>query len=479
MIQSTDFCASSPRFRTHFQSAATDHPRLGDRAAVSQAPAVVDVMGGICEEGGSLVLTATLGIAIRVGCWQTQGRELAIRFHGPVDDGTPRVFSIPMTTVGMGDPGGEGVLSACTRANAMWAAPICLAVHRAILEEAIPRPAAGIMLLVQSDFPADADLGSPCATAAAVIDALARLFGVEIERLRRAAIAAHSVSPITGMPRLRVAMTSLCGTPDGSLLQLRFLPQFSCEPLALPTGIMVSAVRTTLARPTTLERLQETRLCAEMGTRMIRDLRQKESPGTDAKGSHLAAITPTEYVERYRDRLPSKITAQAFVSKFGEFRGVDHAAKPKEVFKVRSRAEHHIYENRRVHDFVTNIVRARRTPSPDALIQSGELMYASHWSHSQRCGIGGVEADKFVHAIRSRGAKDGLFGAKVTGGGEGGEIVVLMRDDQVARAALSAAVEETRTTCGRDVEVFHGSMAGVEYFQPTEMADLLGTPAAV
>ncbi|RIK66432.1 MAG: hypothetical protein DCC65_09830 [Planctomycetota bacterium] len=479
MIQSTDCCASSPRFRTHFQTAATEHPRVGDRAAVSRAPAVVDVMGGICEEGGSLVLTATLGIAVRIGCWQTQGRELTIRFHGPSDDGTPRTFAMPMASLGAGEPIGGAVLAACTRANAAWAAPICLAVHRAIHEEAIPRPAGGLMVLVHSDFPAGSDLGSPCATAAAVIDALARLFGVEIDRFRRAAIAAHSVSVITGMPRLRIAMTSLCGAPDGSLLQLRFLPQFSCEPLALPAGVTISAVRTTLARPTTIERIQETRLCAEMGTRMIHELRRKEAAAADARTAHLAAITPAEYVERYRDQLPSKITAQAFVARFGEVRGLDPATNPREVYKVRSRAEHHIYENRRVHDFVTNIVRARRTPSPESLIQAGELMYASHWSHSQRCGIGGVESDKLVHFIRQRGAKDGLFGAKVTGGGEGGEIVVLMRDDDASRAALAAAVEDAGAACGRPIEVFHGSLAGLEYFEPTEMADLLGAPAAV
>lgn len=446
---------------------------------MSQAPAVVDVMGGICEEGGSLVLTATLGVSVKVGCWQTQGRDLKVCFHGTQDDGTPREYAVPIASLGTGDPSGHALVAACQEASCVWAAPIILAVHRAIQEEVLPRPAAGLLVLVQSDFPDGADLGAPCATAAAVIDAIAKLQGLEIERLRKAAIAAHSVTALTGTARMRIGMTALCGAPDGSLLQLRFLPQYSCEPLALPAGVTIAAVRTCLTRPTKLDRLQETRLCAEMGTQMILDLRRKDGQAIDAKGAHLAAITPAEFVERYRDRLPSKITAQAFVSKFGEFRGLNSTAKPKEVFKVRSRAEHHIYENRRVHDFVTNVVRARRTPSPDALIQAGELMYASHWSHSQRCGIGGVEADQLVNAIRSRGAREGLFGAKVTGGGEGGEIVVLMKDDQQARSALRAAADEAQALSGKSVELFNGSLAGLEFFQPTEMADLLGAPAAV
>lgn len=479
MSQSSDCCASFSLFRSHLQSAFSVHPRLSDRAEMSQAPAVVDVMGGICEEGGSLVLTATLGISVKVCAWQTADRDLKIRRFETNGEGDPHDFSLTMDRIGKDDPSGELLLAACRRADCEWAAPVCLAAHRALLDGLFPRPQAGLMFLVQSDFPSDADLGLPCATAAAVIDALARLFGATIEPLRKAITAAHCVSPLTVVPRLRMAMTALRGAADGSLLQLRFVPQFSCEPLSLPAGITLTAARTRLQRPTRSHRLRETQLCAEMCNRMILDLRQKDGQPIDARGAHLAAITPTEYVDRYRDRLPSKITGKAFVERFGTLRGLDELSREKEIFKIRSRAEHHIYENRRVHDFVTNIVRAGRMAAPDALIAAGELMYASHWSYSQRCGIGGVETDRLVSAIRRRGSAAGLFGAKITGNGNGGEVVVLMRDDETAHAALQSAVDEAQAASKQPIEVFSGSLAGVEHFQPTQVADLLGAPAAV
>lgn len=479
MSQSSDCCASFSQFRTHLQSAFSAHPRLRDRAEMSQAPAVVDVMGGICEEGGSLVLTATLGISVKICAWQTADRDFKVRMYGASPGTAHRDFAIAMDKIGGADPTGESLFAACRLADCDWAAPVCLAVHRALIEGVVPRPQTGLMFLVQSDFPHDADLGSPCATAAATIDALAKLTGGRVEPLRKANIAALSVVPITALPRLRIAMTALCGVADGSLMQLRFIPQFSSEPLTLPAGITITAARTQLTRPTSPQRLQETRLCAEMCNRMILRLRQKEGWSGDPRGTHLAAISPAEYVDRFRDELPSKITGKAFVAQFGELRGLDGISGEKEVFKIRSRAEHHIYENRRVHDFVTNIVRAGRMAAPDALIAAGDLMYASHWSYSQRCGIGGVETDRLVSAIRRRGAAAGLFGAKITGNGSGGEVVVLMRDDDAARSALQSAVEEAQAASQKPIDVFNGSLAGVEHFQPTQVADLLGAPAAV
>lgn len=477
MSQNADLCSTLPAFQAQVKDAATAYPRVGDRLVSHSVPGVIDVMGGICEDGGSILVTATLAASVKVCCWSTEGSDLVIRLHGPGRDLKVRDFSISLDSLLAPGASDDTTADTFRKANAEWAAAAGLAVRRTITDGLIPRPTGGLLVLIQSDFSDDADLGSPCATSAAVIEALAQLFGVENERLRKASVAASAVTPVTGVSRLRIAVTALSGVGAGSFLQLRFVPQFSCDPLQLPDGITIAAARTVLSRPTTLDRLVETRTCAEMGARMIMDLRRQDGPAVDAKGSHLAAISPSDYVDRYRDRLPSKITAKAFVSKFGEIRGIDGDAKS--VFKVRSRAEHHIYENRRVHDFATNIARARRLGASDALIQAGELMYASHWSHSQRCGIGGVETDKLVSAIRRRGPAEGLFGAKVTGGGSGGEVVVLMRDDDRARAALHAAAIESEAQTGKPVSVFDGSSVRSEAGARAPAADMHGAPAAV
>lgn len=466
-----DGCASLPRLCGYLRAAFAAHGQPRGRIVLAQAPGVVDVMGGICEDAGALVLTATLGLSIQACIWETGGSDVRVRLHHDTNNGDAQEFSIPANVFGAGDPEGYGINDRCRSAQAEWAAPACLVLHRAVVEGSIPRPTGGLQILLDSEFPADADLGRPCSTAAAVLDALGKLHEKPIDRFKKAAIASEAVVPLTALRRTRVAMTAFCGAPDGSLLRMQFRPNPLCEVLALPTGIVMTTLRTQLTRPTTRARLLETRLCAEMGERMIHDLRRRD--GHEPGMASLAAITPVDYVEHYRNDVPQKITAKAFAATFGEVRGLASGTDGRAVYKVRSRLEHHIYESQRVLEFVTAISRARRTGADEALIEAGDKMYASHWSHSQRCGIGGAEADLIKDEIRARGPAHGLYGAKVTGGGEGGEVVVLMRNDERAKAALASAVKDAGAACKRAIHIHGGSLGGAEYFKSPEMSQLL------
>ena len=55
-------------------------------------------------------------------------------------------------------------------------------------------------------------------------------------------------------------------------------------------------------------------------------------------------------------------------------------------------------------------------------------MYASHASYSA-CGLGSDGTDLLVDLARAAGAADGIYGAKITGGGSGGTVAILARDD--------------------------------------------------
>lgn len=435
----------------------------------TRCPAVIDVIGGIGEDSGSLVLTATLAISFTVSAWHIAEPNVRLRLiteggQGPVHD-----FALPLGAFAGGQPAAER----CRDADCEWAAPSCAALQQAVADSLLPAPAKGMMILLQSDFPPDADFGRACVQAAATLDALCKLHETRIDRLRQSRACADAVTRLTGLHSLRTAMTTLCGPPGGALLQLRFQPQLICQPLELPSGVIVVGARTRLARPTSRERLLETRACTEMGRRMILDLQRLDGMHVDEQNARLSAVTPAEYVERYRDRMPSKITGKAFLSKFGEVRGLDGGLDPNEVYKVRSRAEHHIYENKRVHEFAAEIGRAKRSGSTEALVHAGELMYASHWSHSQRCGIGGVEPDLLAGAIRKHGPAAGLYGAKVTAGGAGGEMVVLMRDTPQARAALADAVAKAENAGSRKIHIWSGSLAGAEHFAAPALQETL------
>lgn len=462
MTPQADSFATSPRLTENQQTFQTAHPAVDGAVVRVRAPAVADVMGGIAEESGSPVLTATLGMSFFVSMWRIAGDSLRVRLVPEAGQGSAHDIALPMSAIASPVEQAAAIVTACKTNGAEWAAAACLAVQRAIAQTVIDKPTAGYAILLQTDFPADVDLGRNTVIAAGVIEALTRLENKPTDRAIKARLCSDAAAVVTGVRSVRTALTSIGGAADGSLLQIKFHPQLTGEPIALPPGVTLAALRTSLARPVTQERLIDTRLCAEMGQTIILGYHGGDGHPGAPRIERLSSITPNEYVERFKDIFPQKITGKQYTAKFGELRGLNGHLAPDDVYKVRSRAEHHIYENRRVHEFSTCISRARRSNSLEAMIEAGELMYASHWSHSQRCGIGGVEPDRLVACIRRYGPAAGLFGAKVTGGGHGGEMVVLLRDDPAAHAALARAVQEAQTQSSRNVQTYRGSLAGAE-----------------
>ena len=84
-------------------------------------------------------------------------------------------------------------------------------------------------------------------------------------------------------------------------------------------------------------------------------------------------------------------------------------------------------------------------------------MYQSHASYSA-CGLGSDGTDLLVQLAREAGAPEGIFGAKITGGGSGGTVAVLGRRDAGPRVAQIARDYEART--GRATYLFEGSSPG-------------------
>lgn len=477
---SSDFLTS---FGAHLQKSLAAQPCHYDKVALSRSPAVVDVMGGIAEDSGSLVLTTTLAHTFFVAVWHTDADSVSFRFVTNDSNAPERQFAIPRQVFGSQETTPGDLVQQFQEADAQWAAPSGLAIHQAMIDAAIPNLPNGLSILIGTDFPVDADLGREVVQASATVDALCKLFQATADPFMRSRISAIAAFPLTGMLSQRTAMTAICGTGDGALLQLRFQPQPMCDKLELPAGVTITTARTKLGRPTSRQRLVETRICAEMGRRLISDLQRRDGLQVDSNGRRLGAITPAEYVDRYRDRLPPKMSGKLFSERFGDLRGLDEGVGDTNTYKVRSRAEHHIYENRRVHEFATSLVRAKRNNDVQSLIRAGELMYASHWSHSQRCGIGGVETDRLATHIRKHGPQAGLYGAKVTAGGAGGEVVVLMRDDETAHQALKAAIAAAEAESNEKIHTFHGSLPGSHFFQSEELgsfipvADSASTPS--
>jgi L-arabinokinase len=104
----------------------------------------------------------------------------------------------------------------------------------------------------------------------------------------------------------------------------------------------------------------------------------------------------------------------------------------------------------------------------------GELMYKSHKSYSA-CSLGSPGTDELVRLVREAGAGAGLYGAKITGGGSGGTVAVMVAaeagrelSDEAAAALERVGAEYARAT-GRPPRLIAGSQPGAELMRPARV----------
>ena len=128
------------------------------------------------------------------------------------------------------------------------------------------------------------------------------------------------------------------------------------------------------------------------------------------------------------------------------------AVEPAVVYPVRAATLFPLEEQVRVRRFMELL---EQPTGDDNVRLLGDLMAKSHAGYS-RCGLGVPRTDELVEAVRRVGWENGLIGARVSGGGSGGTVVVLGRED--AEPRVRAIAEEL------GAGLVAGSSAGAENF---------------
>jgi L-arabinokinase len=149
------------------------------------------------------------------------------------------------------------------------------------------------------------------------------------------------------------------------------------------------------------------------------------------------------------------MTGADFLAQFGGTSDTVTRVDPDRVYQVRRATAHPVWE----HDRVTRFRDLMLTGGRDsANREAGELLYRSHASYSA-CGLGSPGTNRLVELVRAEGPARGLYGARITGGGSGGTVVVLGR--RGAESAIARVVDRYAEFTGHRPHVFAGSSPGV------------------
>ncbi len=446
----------SPLIPAVLEALTAEVPRF-----VACAPGRLDLIGGSAEYTGSLIVNMPTARHVCVGVQpRTDGMLRVVTTVGSADE---EPLSIPLTDLTPDDSGSvdESKIRSSfhgVRSDAVRCA--LAAIVEMMCERLIPVPGGGLSVAIGSDVHSLSDAGAASAVVAATLVAATGAFDILPDPLTSVVLAQRVENKWLDSPvGIGDAMCSLHGRPN-ALMRVRSDSGLRDDPIGLSGGFTVIGLDSGVKHGDALQKYARVRSASFMGQALIGRIIQHDGGGHTNWNGHLSRISIADYVERFRDRIPTSLKGTEFLDRFGETGDPLTEVEPSFAYKVRSRTEHHVYENARACQFVECLARAIRRGGTEALAEAGELMYASHWSYGQRCGLGSVETDLLVSRIRRLGLDHDIFGAKISGRGCGGVIAVLMKPTERARDAIASIQRDYEAKTGRPCEVVRGFSPG-------------------
>jgi L-arabinokinase len=431
----------------------------------ARAPGRLDLMGGIADYSGSLVLELPLDCAAWAAAqWTGATTAEAISANAGEVGGAPRV-GVPLADL-LGDYATVRARLAHLAAD-HWAAYVLGALTVLHAERGLPFER-GLRLFVASEVPVGKGVSSSAAIEVAAMRAICGLLDLELDGRALALLCQKVENLVVGAPcGVMDQMTAACGQPN-SLLALLCQPAELEPGVELPSALEVWGIDSGIRHAVSGADYGSVRVGAFMGYAILAAqaglLARPAGPGrvtiADPRWQgYLANLTPSVWEARFRDRVPETLTGAAFLAEFGGFTDAVTTIDPAHTYAVRQPAAHPIYEHHRVMLFRALLQKQNLSEADCRLL--GELMYQSHLSYSA-CGLDSTGTDRLVELVRAVGPETGLYGAKITGGGSGGTVAVLARRGSAKTVETLAAAYARET--GRTAHVLGGSSPGALVF---------------
>lgn len=390
----------------------------------SRAPGRLDVMGGIADYSGSLVLQMPIAEACFVAA-QRQPSSPSMRvvsFGGGAADRQLR-FEMPLRE--LCPPSGPPTPLAAVReilsrdASSAWAGYVvgCLSV---LYHEGLASPAdGGVAVAVRSNVPEGKGVSSSAALEVSTMVALLGALGKPPihPAARLAALCQRVENCVVGAP---------CGIMDqmaSALGQNKTLLALECRPaivrgwVPVPSGIRLWGIDSGVRHSVGGSNYGTVRAATFIGRELLR-ARAAEAAGaspTDTSAAqpdarpyleHLTELTPAELAAA--GPLPHRLSGADFLALMPGGHRDDATEVGKETeYAVAACTAHPVEENARVAEFqaVLHAMDALGGEGGnDGAVESmlsrlGALMYASHLSYS-RIGLGSDATDKLVELVR-------------------------------------------------------------------------------
>ena len=431
---------------------------------VTRAPGRLDLMGGIADYSGSLVLQWPIQSAVHVAIQRHSSKMLRIASLPNVLKKKPRLFEITLDELL-----GSDYSSLCRRFNDQpenrWAAYVAGAFP-VLMRETSASFHEGAHILIQSAVPEGKGVSSSAALEVASMQAVAAAYELKIPAKELALLCQKVENLVVGAPcGVMDQMTASCGEAN-RLLELLCQPAELKGTIRLPEELEIWGVDSGIRHSVGGADYRTVRTAAFMGYRIIAELAGLSSKQIDAGHvaindhlwrAYLANLAPEQFDREYAARIPERMSGKDFLDRYDGITDTVTSVEPAIEYPVSAATRHPIYEHARVCNFAR--ILKNWTSDEDAR-KLGELMYESHESYSA-CGLGSEGTDALVAIVREAAGED-LYGAKITGGGSGGTVAILGR--RGAGEAVYRVAAQYRERTGYEPSIISGSSPGASAF---------------
>jgi len=428
---------------------------------VARVPARLDVMGGIADYSGANVCEAELGRGMLMALQARTDRTLRIRSAQVGPRSLPVETRIPLDFFTSGDAvGNYAQIRELCHANpiAAWAAYIGGSIFTLLKEESVALPY-GFSFLLLSAVPMNVGIGSSAAVEIGTLSCLNAYLNLKLEGARIARLGQMAENHVVGAPCGIMDQIAVASGRESKLTHILCRPGSIVGEVEIPPGTGFVGINSMVRHSVAGNAYGNVRIGAFMGKKIINEIRAKTGR---APLNYLTEISPAEFHTEYEKEIPETILGSEFLSKYKTHDDPVTTVQPDATYRVVGPARHPIAENERVLKFIAAL-EAAKTGDEKALVTAGELMHAAHESYRDNCRLSVPEVNFLVEAVRKRGPENGLYGAKITGGGTGGTVAVFGKIAALKEHIPQIAIEYSRRV-GEMPDIFEGTSPGAIEF---------------
>jgi L-arabinokinase len=398
------------------------------------APGRLDVMGGIADYSGSLVLQLPISEKTIVEFQPSQ--DFLCSMTSRTSEGAILSETIDFRTVVNDELNYD---FSRKKINQAWYGYVLGCVIVLKKEKGIPFT--GGVFNIHSDVPLGKGVSSSASLEVATMKALASAFNISFEGTELSVLAQRVENQIVGAPcGLMDQLATSFGKPG------KFLP-IICQPdqllplVDIPPSVKFFGIDSGVRHSVGGASYGDVRCAAFMGYTIIaKSLGVSSDQIIKAKKignktelpfqGYLSNIQISVFENKFFQILPTSMTGKDFINSYRDTIDNVTSVDPNVVYAIRQATLHPVLENERVNSFKSILEKMNRSKKIDhqELDQLGALMLQSHKSYSE-CGLGSDRTDEIVNLAKAEKG-NGIYGAKITGGGSGGTVCILAFEDQ-------------------------------------------------